>query len=92
LIWVIGTARWVARVKRFVGPVRQGEALIGDRGHPRPGSRAMNQPAAAVPHGPRVLVAEDNFLIGETIRQILVELGRITPAAASYPVATRLLP
>lgn len=34
----------------------------------------MNQPAAAA-HGPRVLVAEDNFLIGETIREILVDLG-----------------
>ena len=35
----------------------------------------MNQSAAAVLHGPRVLVAEDNFLIGETIREILVDLG-----------------
>ena len=35
----------------------------------------MNQSAAAVLHGPRVLVAEDNFLIGETIREILVDVG-----------------
>ena len=35
----------------------------------------MAQPAASIPHGPRVLVAEDNFLIGEFIRQVLVDLG-----------------
>lgn len=35
----------------------------------------MNQSEAAARHGPRVLVAEDNFLIGEIICQILVDLG-----------------
>lgn len=35
----------------------------------------MNQAAAPTLRGPRVLVAEDNFLIGESIRQILVDLG-----------------
>ena len=35
----------------------------------------MNRPASGVPHGPRVLVAEDNVLIGEFVQQILVDLG-----------------
>lgn len=41
-----------------------------------PGQQAMTRPAGtAASQGPRVLVAEDNFLIGETIRQILLDLG-----------------
>lgn len=32
-------------------------------------------PPAAVPPGPRVLIAEDNVLIGEFVRQILVDAG-----------------
>jgi len=35
----------------------------------------MNQALANVAHRPTVLVAEDNNLIGEFIRQILVDLG-----------------
>lgn len=35
----------------------------------------MNPSAVSVPHGPRVLVAEDNVLIGEFLRQILIDLG-----------------
>lgn len=35
----------------------------------------MDQPAIEAPPGPRVLVAEDNLLIGEFIRQILVDFG-----------------
>jgi DNA-binding response OmpR family regulator len=35
----------------------------------------MTQPAAKVDNGPRVLVAEDNYLIGDTIRLILQDLG-----------------
>jgi len=35
----------------------------------------MNQPAAEAPRGLRVLVAEDNVLIGAFIRQILEDIG-----------------